>query len=113
MSESIPVFKPCEIEIKPHRMYYKDDWRCDCKSHSIQDYEKYLNAVFHTKSAHYTNDADWKGVKREVYHVETNADCLLMQNIRTVEFHGLMLSSIFANGKGKFSFLFEPTGWYE
>jgi len=104
---------PSEIKEKPYRSYYKDDWRCWCGKHSIDDYIKYLNAVFHTKSAHYSNDADWKGEKREVFHVETNADCLLMSEIRTVEFHGLMLSSMFANAKGKFSFLFEPTGWYE
>ena len=112
LAKELAAHIPCEIKEKPNRMYYKDDWRCSCEKHSIDDYIKYLNVVFNTDSAHYDNSPDWQGMVRETFHVKTNADCLLMSDIRTVEFHGLMLSGMFANGQGNFSFIFEPTGWY-
>ena len=112
--EKMPVYKPCELDVKPHRSYYKDDWRCDCIAHSQADYIKILNNVFQVNNAHFFPFTTFDGKQDDSFIVNLKDDLVLSDTLRNIEFHGLMLSSIHVQkGKRTISMHFKDTGWYE
>lgn len=80
-----------------HRMYYKDDWHCDCDNHTIDSDLIALQNTFgkYCKVSHEI-DKD----NRISYHVSEADDCVITESIRGLEFHGLMLDSIHSEHRG-------------
>lgn len=103
---------PCEIKEKPFRSYYKDDWRCDCESHTREDHIKILNGIFQVDNAHWFEFTDWQGKDDSCFWVATKDGSILSDQFRNAEYHGLMVSSIHVQGK-RLSLSFKPIGWYE
>ena len=110
MSELKPQPR-CEIESKPYRMYYKDDWRCDCIEHTQEIYQRILNNTFETKDAQFYEYSTWNNEQDAYYSVSTKKEYIDIVMLRTLEYHGLMLRGIY-NDQNKITFHFSATGFF-
>jgi len=110
-TEDFVIQKPCEIDSKPYRMYYKDDWRCDCKEHTDEIYVKILNKLFETKNTLFNEYVNWQNKPDDYYSLSTKLECIDMNLIRNAEFHGLLLQRMYNDGN-RITLHFTATGWF-
>ena len=110
MSELKPQPR-CEIDTKPYRMYYKDDWRCDCVEHTQETITRILNNTFESKDAQLYTYRKVDDSPDDFYSVSTKNEYVDIVVLRTLEYHGLMLRGIY-NDQNKMTFHFTVTGWF-